>query len=183
VLKRGVNDTQHTWAVEEASKIAEDQDFLKYILSHCTDDQLESVLPHLARRRLWKPIRLVLERGVSTDMLVLAVSEACKCWTYTTVMWVIKKMLGFSTAQLLIKSLTSTQLPPDAQSVALRFALQQNRWDVISQECLSQVWEQVRRELFRAVLEQRLWRVVKQRADHTLYLDPRWWALQEAYKH
>jgi protoheme ferro-lyase len=45
------------------------------------------------------------------------------------------------------------------------------------------VWEQVRRELFRAAVEQRRWRVVKQWADHTLYLDQRWWALQEAYKH
>jgi hypothetical protein len=116
-------------------------------------------------------------------MLGLLVSKACKYRTYTTVMYEIEDMLGPSGVQLLIKSLTSTHLLPDAQSVALTLALQQNRWDAISQAWLSQVWEQVRRELFRAAVEQRRWRVVKQWADHMLYLDQRWWALQETYKH
>jgi hypothetical protein len=49
--------------------------------------------------------------------------------------------------------------------------------------CMWVCAEQVRRQLFRLAVEQGWWIVVKQRADHTLYEDERWWALQEAYKH
>jgi hypothetical protein len=49
--------------------------------------------------------------------------------------------------------------------------------------CLWVCAEQVRRQVFQLAVEQKQWRVVKQRADHTLYEDERWWALQEAYKH
>jgi Arc/MetJ-type ribon-helix-helix transcriptional regulator len=53
VLKRGVSDTQREWAVDEASKTADDDDddhFSYFILKHCSDDQLECVLTTLVTR-------------------------------------------------------------------------------------------------------------------------------------
>jgi hypothetical protein len=70
VLKRGVSDTQHTWAVEEASKTADVEDFIYYILPRCTGPHLESALPHLVSRRLWKCVRAVLKRDVSTNVSI-----------------------------------------------------------------------------------------------------------------
>jgi hypothetical protein len=127
VLKRGVSDTHHIWAVKRASKKSGEVNFINHILPHCTVAQLETALTHLVSRQLWKCVSLVLKRGVSAEMLVWAISEACKCFTYSTVMRGIEDILGPSRVQLLFKSLASTHLPPDYQSVALRFALQQNR--------------------------------------------------------
>jgi hypothetical protein len=78
VLERGVNDTQHTWAVKEASKKAEKRDFIDHTLPHCTEAHLESALPHLFSRRLWKSVGLVLKRGVSDTQHQWAVEEASK---------------------------------------------------------------------------------------------------------
>jgi hypothetical protein len=53
VLKRpGVREARRQWALEEASKRAEDLDFQYYILPHCSDDQLDSVLTSLVERKL-----------------------------------------------------------------------------------------------------------------------------------
>jgi flavin-binding protein dodecin len=136
LLERGVSDTQHRWAVEEASKKAEESDFNRCILPHCTSDQLESMLTHLVSRRLWKSVSLVLEKGVRREQARLAFSKAC---AYSKAMNDIKNRLGQADIQALVNSVSSNTLPLDAQSTALRFALQQNRWDVISQACLSQV--------------------------------------------
>jgi hypothetical protein len=54
VLDIGVNDKQHKWAAEEASKKANEQDFINHIWPLCTS--IESVLPHLVRRRLWRSV-------------------------------------------------------------------------------------------------------------------------------
>jgi hypothetical protein len=71
VLERGVSDIQHQYIIVKTSKKAEDQDFIDHILSHCTVDHLESALPHLVSRRLWKSVVLVFERGsVSTNVSV-----------------------------------------------------------------------------------------------------------------
>jgi hypothetical protein len=99
VMARGVCDTQHSW-VEAASKRAEERNFISHILSRYTGAHIESYLTHLFSRRLWKHVGLVLENGVSIDKLGLAVSEACKCWTYTTLMDGIEKILGPKVPQL-----------------------------------------------------------------------------------
>ena len=78
--------------------------------------------------------------------------------------------------------LATVPVVPDIQSVALRFMLRQKRWDVISYACLCHVWEQVRRQLFQAAVEQRQWSAVKRWADHSLYDDQRGWALEEAFQ-
>ena len=78
--------------------------------------------------------------------------------------------------------LATVPVVPDVQSVALRVMLRHKRWDVISHACLSHVWEQVRRQLFQAAVEQRQWSAVKRWADHSLYDDQRGWALEEAFQ-
>ena len=78
--------------------------------------------------------------------------------------------------------LATVPVVPDVQSVALRVLLRHKRWDVISHACLSHVWEQVRRQLFQAAVEQRQWSAVKRWADHSLYNDQRGWALEEAFQ-
>ena len=78
--------------------------------------------------------------------------------------------------------LATVPVVPDVQSVALRVMLRHKRWDVISHACLSHVWEQVRRQLFQAAVEQRQWSIVKRWADHSLYDDQRGWALEEAFQ-
>ena len=78
--------------------------------------------------------------------------------------------------------LATVPVVPDVQSVALRVMLLDKRWDVISHACLSHVWEQVRRQLFQAAVEQRQWSAVKRWADHSLYDDQRGWALEEAFQ-
>ena len=78
--------------------------------------------------------------------------------------------------------LATVPVVPDVQSVALRVMLRHKRWDVISHACLTHVWEQDRRQLFQAAVEQRQWSVVKRWADHSLYDDQRGWALEEAFR-
>jgi hypothetical protein len=77
VLERGVvsnhlrdDIASDTWNIFiEASKSADDDDFKNYVLPHCPNDQLDSVLPRLVRRNLWASVGCVLERGVVSDHL------------------------------------------------------------------------------------------------------------------
>jgi hypothetical protein len=71
VLKKCVSETHYSWVAEEASKRADEQDFINHILPRCTGAQLNSALPHLVRRHQWKSLDLVLERGARAGMLVL----------------------------------------------------------------------------------------------------------------
>jgi hypothetical protein len=183
VLEKGVSDPNHRWVVKKASRSAEEQDFFQFILNYSTGNQLECALPYLVSRGMWEIISEVLKKNVCTEQLGWTVSEYCEICRYTAVMGKAIRQLRPENIETLLKSVSSNTLPPAALSVALRFALQQNKWDVISQACLSHVWEQVRRELFRAAVEQQRWRIVEKWADHKLYLNQRWWALQEAYKH
>jgi hypothetical protein len=77
VLKRGVSGAKRQWAVEESSKKADDWNFKFFILPHCHDDQLDSVLTTLVKRGLWASVGKVLERGVSDEQLQWAVEWAC----------------------------------------------------------------------------------------------------------
>ena len=78
VLQRGVGDSQHRWAIDEACKQASDEEITAYILLHCADDQLDSVLTLLVERGLWRSVGSVLQRGVSDSQHRLATEEACK---------------------------------------------------------------------------------------------------------
>ena len=78
--------------------------------------------------------------------------------------------------------LATVPVVPHVQSVALRVMLRHKKWDIISHACLSHVWEQIRRQLFQAAVEQRQWGAVKRWADHSLYDDQRGWALEEAFQ-
>jgi hypothetical protein len=79
VMNRGVSDTKHRWAIEEASNSAKQQSFIRHILPHAsTIDHLESALTHLVDRRLWKSVALVLKRGVSATQHRWATKEASK---------------------------------------------------------------------------------------------------------
>ena len=78
VLQRGVSDSQHRWAIDEACKQASDEKITAYILLHCTDDQLDSVLTILVERGLWNSVGRVLDRGVSDTQHRWAIDEACE---------------------------------------------------------------------------------------------------------
>jgi hypothetical protein len=52
VLERGVNDAKRQWAVNYASRNAEDDDFERFILPHCSDDQMDTVKTNLKARIL-----------------------------------------------------------------------------------------------------------------------------------
>ena len=91
-----------------------------------------------------------------------------------------RKWRGSTEGLLVI--LATVPVVPDVQSVVLRVMLRHKRWDVISHACLTHVWEQVRRQLFQAAVEQREWNAVTRWADHSLYDDQRGWALEEAFQ-
>ena len=88
---------------------------------------------------------------------------------------------GYKSDRLLLVVLSVIPFFYEFQNASLKVMVREKRWDVISCACLSHVWENIRRELFRAAVQQRQWGVVKQWADHSLYDDQRHWALQEAY--
>ena len=90
--------------------------------------------------------------------------------------------IGTSSSEVVLVILATVPVVPDVQSVALRVLLRHKRWDIISHACLTHVWEQVRRQLFQAAVEQRQWSIVKRWADHSLYYDQRGWALEEAFQ-
>ena len=94
---------------------------------------------------------------------------------YTPTQWTVSN-------EGILVILATVPVVPDVQSVALRVLLRHKRWDVINHACLSHVWEQVRRQLFQAAVEQRQWSAVKRWADHSLYDDQRGWALEEAFQ-
>ncbi|KAL8570163.1 hypothetical protein ACOMHN_030959 [Nucella lapillus] len=67
VLERGVSATQHRWAVEQACKRADEEQFANYILRWCREEELELVSTHMASRGLWKPVDSVTQRDVPVD--------------------------------------------------------------------------------------------------------------------
>ncbi|XP_076451165.1 uncharacterized protein LOC143287036 [Babylonia areolata] len=78
VLKCNISATQHTWAVEQASRHADDFEFIMFIIPHCHGEELEQVLTHLVSRGLWESVDKVLERGVSTAQHRWAVEQASR---------------------------------------------------------------------------------------------------------
>ena len=78
VLERGVSDSQHTWAIDEACKHATEPEIADYMLLHCADNQLDSVLTPLVERGLWRAVRTVLQRDVCELQRRWAIDEACK---------------------------------------------------------------------------------------------------------
>jgi hypothetical protein len=94
VLKRGVSDTQHIEAVKEASKRADEQDFIDHILPYGTYNQLEAALTHLVRRRLWMSVRKVLERDFREGQAMCLMHDTCKCCLNTRLLYVVGKKQG-----------------------------------------------------------------------------------------
>jgi hypothetical protein len=147
VLKRGVSGKLLKWAVKEASKRVEEQDFINHIWPHCSG--IDSVMTHLVRRRLWRSVRLVLEKGVHEKQAMCVLYNACTCCPDTRLLYAVGKkgMVVADTSyelgkkgQVLDKSTPNTLLPDDqTQCEALSLAMQQNRWDVITQACLLHV--------------------------------------------
>jgi hypothetical protein len=185
----GYNDEQLTKTLRQACSTEraprDMQSIQKNVLPHYTAVLLLGIAEKCAVEDDWESIDRFLEVTISNEQSASVLSGVCKVYAYATAMTRIQTQLGVARLHFLTGLLASRslQLPPDAHSVALGFALHQGRWDVVRQANLQLAWEQVRRELFRAAVEQRRWSVVKRWADLTLYLDQRWWALQEAYKH
>ncbi|KAL8564121.1 hypothetical protein ACOMHN_035726 [Nucella lapillus] len=65
VFERGsVGATQHGRVVEEAAKRADDNSFRQFILRHCSEDDIVTVLPLLLANRKWVSTRYILNRTV-----------------------------------------------------------------------------------------------------------------------
>jgi hypothetical protein len=56
------------WAIQEASKTADGFDFAEYILPHCTNEELESVVKQQVGRRRWYAVGMVLKRGTPAEI-------------------------------------------------------------------------------------------------------------------
>ena len=314
VLKQGVSVPQRNWAVHEASRRAPEWDFIHDILPHCVHKGLDSVMEQLLARRLWKAVvALLLEvvtntlcrwaaaddittTGPDNDQIWNLIGSPCcemevlfdlcesstwpkllkrplekrlhcypllcqvlceaaleiikeawfsgrvqrpeegcsvaeeaasfineihkvieekthdeeQDWKSNLVAEIlplcrhnanshrancpfavhfIKNLINYcykrreraTTIEATLLILTTVPLVSEIQSVALRVMLRHKRWDVISLACLADVWEQDRRQLFQAAVEQRQWNIVTQWADHTLYDDQRWWVLGKAF--
>ncbi|XP_070177384.1 uncharacterized protein [Littorina saxatilis] len=82
VLTQGVGNSLHRWMMHTASSHANSTDLITYILPHCADDQLDSVLTTLVERRLWRAVADVLKRNVSDSCKQSAVLKACMLCDY-----------------------------------------------------------------------------------------------------
>jgi hypothetical protein len=60
VLQTVTNAAQRTHAVEQAADRADDSDITQYILPHCSEEELKSVLPQLVSRGLWESLSELL---------------------------------------------------------------------------------------------------------------------------
>jgi putative component of membrane protein insertase Oxa1/YidC/SpoIIIJ protein YidD len=160
LLVSGVEEQRHKWAVAEASKNAENRMFSDYILPFCKDFQLESVLRTLVGRGLWMSVDQALVRRVSDINHTFAVTEASKRSSDREMLDYILPHCSRTHIENMLSELTMRRLWLSVDKAlerveSLRLALHQGRWDVIHQANLQLAWEQVRRELFRAVVEQR----------------------------
>jgi hypothetical protein len=71
MLQNGVDDKQHQLAVQEASAKATDVDFVTCIVPHCSQDQLEAVLPVLVERNMWLSVGKVVSGRSGTKREIL----------------------------------------------------------------------------------------------------------------
>ncbi|XP_076453711.1 uncharacterized protein LOC143288923 [Babylonia areolata] len=78
VLKRGISASRHSWVVEQSSKRARDDDFVKYILPECHQEQLEHVVIQLVSRGLSVSVDKILEQGLSVTQHRRVVMKAAK---------------------------------------------------------------------------------------------------------
>ncbi|XP_076452442.1 uncharacterized protein LOC143288060 [Babylonia areolata] len=78
VFESDISAALHTWAVEQASRLADDYNFVSCILPHCHDEELVHVVTHLVSRCLWKSVGKVLERGVNTELHRWVVEQASR---------------------------------------------------------------------------------------------------------
>ena len=77
-LRRGMSDSQCRWAIDETCRHASDDEFTDYILPHCAENQLDSMLTSLVDRGMWSAVEMVLEKSVSYPQHGCKNDEACK---------------------------------------------------------------------------------------------------------
>jgi hypothetical protein len=61
VLQTVTNAAQRRHVVEQAADRADDSDIIQYILPHCSEEELKSVLPELVSRGLWMSLSELLQ--------------------------------------------------------------------------------------------------------------------------
>ena len=66
-LKKCGNEQLLRWATEEATKRADGNEIAQYILPHCSDDQLDSVLVEAVTRGHWQVVDKVVKRRVRIE--------------------------------------------------------------------------------------------------------------------
>ena len=153
VLYQGVNSAHYIWAIEEASKHADRNDFMQHILPLCSAEQLRGVLVRLVEQGEWQAV---------TNILHQQVKQTRHQWPRDYI--------------------KTTKRAGDQQILAFRMLLHTKKWEVIQMACTSLfLWEQVRREVFTSAVKHRQWELVQRLSDHSLYDDQRLWALEEAY--
>jgi hypothetical protein len=185
VLNSGeYTDKQKILALQKACKSQNIIQIRYIMLPHYNKTLLICSAECWVRASAWTTVEQVLRvtyKKEQRDSVLCGVCQACPFSL------LLEKILGLKGGLveyfLSLLSSKSDLSPPALHSVALMFALQQRRWDVICQANVQHAWEQVRRELFCAAVDEGHWEIVQQWADNTLYHDQRWWALEEAYKH
>jgi hypothetical protein len=140
----------------------------------------EAVLENLFRRDMWSEMDEFVEKHTNT--FGTTVSIVYRVLGYYKIMERIERLQQEKYALSLLYEAGPVS---EATNVGLRCALKLKYWDVIERKVLDrkeEFWEQVRRETFRAAVQQREWAFVERWADHSLLHEERWWAMEEAYK-
>ncbi|XP_070200806.1 uncharacterized protein [Littorina saxatilis] len=73
-----VSDSQQEWLIHIACMNADEEALVRYVLPHCSDRLLDSVLTLMVVRRGWMAVVRVIQRPVSDSKKRWAVLEACK---------------------------------------------------------------------------------------------------------
>ena len=195
VLQRGVNDSQHRWAIDEACKQASDEEITGYILLHCADDQLDTVLTPLVERGLWGSVGTVLQRGVSDSKHRWVIDEACKRASVEEITRYILPHCADNQLDSVLASLVERGLWAAVGTVLERGVSDSQHRLVIDEACKNASVEEITRYILPhcadnqldsvlvSLVERGLWTVVVHVLKRGVSDSQLGWAIVEACKH
>ena len=195
VLQRGVSDSKHRWAIDEACKHASVEEFTRYMLPHCADNQLDTVLVSLVERRLWKAVGTVLERGVSDSQQRMVIDGACKHASVEEITRYILPHCADNQLDTVLASVVDRGLWAAVGTVLERGASDSQQRMVIDEACKHASGENIMLYILPhcadnqldtvlvSLVERRLWMAVVYVANRGLSDSQLRWAIDEACKH
>ncbi|KAL8615250.1 hypothetical protein ACOMHN_050291 [Nucella lapillus] len=195
VLDRRVSTTQHRWAVEQASKLPQDNDFVHFILPHCQEEELEEVITHLVTRGLWWSVGKVLERGVSIAQHRWAMEQARKHADYDDFVHFILPQCHDDELDEVMTHLVSQGLWGSVGEVLERdVSTTQHRWAVeqaskhaddaiFLYDILPKCHDEELEEVLTHLVSRGLWRSVSEVLERGVSTAQHRWAVEQASKH